>query len=407
MGEYLNFINKYSSKYNFDLQFNDYVNIKSYVSNVIDETLSFRGIKIDNNEALIYFVMCYLLYNHTAREILDNGYENEIEVAIEKAYTRQQATKPKEEQVPFPAKNAAVDYIYKDLKEISYIFKEGLNLGLLSKNIKDSLLFEGHKEDDILEGNCDEIIIEYLAKGYFDVRFSEDFKNMRSVITDQVVSIFNYKKKDTRYYTNKDNFEYMYYNSPTNMSNVIFKITLAFLDNKVNPRKLNSSAPEMEVVHNYIEKDMIRVNSTRPKYKPETAYEKWNKLSREKQEEKIEYAKKAAIVLAIIFGLVAVENMIYNSIHNDKKESKRYKNKYQVETNAYDLDRVSANFQNLRYNSNENEVIVPEADIKYDINNAAIDDSIEILSLGQKDEDALPNPEELINEMEGENVVKL
>ena len=52
----------------------------------------------------------------------------------------------------------------------------------------------------------------------------------------------------------------------------------------------------MEVVHNYIEKDMIRVNSTRPKYKPETAYEKWNKLSREKQEERIEYAKKAAIV---------------------------------------------------------------------------------------------------------------
>ena len=406
MGEFLDFKNKYSSEFNnFDLQYDEFVSIKALVSNSIDETLSFRGVKIDNKEALIYFTMCFLLSKYSAKEIMANGYENEIELVVEKVYNKQNAEKPKEEQVPFPEKNPAIDYIYNDLKGMSYIFKEGLNLGLLSKNIRDSLAYEGYKDDVILEGKCDEIIIEYLAKGYFDVRYSEDFKNLRSAVTDQVVAIFNYKKKDTRYYTNRDNFEYMYYNSPTNMTNVIFKLTVAFLDNNVNPRKFNSSAPEMEVVHNYIERDMIRINSTRPKHKPETEWEKWKKLSREQKEERIEHAKKAAIVLAIIFGLMAVENIIYNSIHNDKNEPKHNRNRYKVETNAYDLDRVSANIQNLRYNPEQNEVVVPATDIKYDIQNAEIDESIEVPVV--QDEETLPNPEDMLNEIEGENVARL
>ena len=103
---------------------------------------------------------------------------------------------------------------------------------------------------------------------------------------------------------------------------------------------------------------------------------------------------------------MAVENLIYNSIHNDnKKEAKQNRNKYRLETNAYDLDRISIKVQNLRYNPEANEVIVPEDDIQYDIQNAEIDESIEVPE--RVKEDAMPNPEDLLLEMEGENVAKL
>ncbi len=406
MGDYLSFVNKYSNKYNFDLQYADYLEINAYITNLINEILSFRGVKIDNKEALVNFTMCYLLAKHTSQEILENDYEYIVEEIVEKYYNKLNEAKPKEEQVPYPEKNLAVDYIYKDLKQYAHIFKADFNIAELAKNMRDSMNLDGFKDNDITSGKYDEIIIDYLSKGMLDVRFTEEFKNMQAAVTDQVVAIFNYKKKDTRYYVTKDSFEFMYYNNSTILNNVIFKITLAFIANNVNPRKLTSSAPEMEVIHNYIERDMIRVNSTRPKYKEESAIEKFKKLSREEQEEKIEHAKKVAIVFAIIFGLMAVENMIYNSIHNDnKKESKPNKNKYKIETNAYDLDRISIKVQNLRYNPEANEVIVPEDDIQYDIQNAEIDESIEVPE--RVEEDAMPNPEDLLLEMEGENVAKL
>ena len=387
MGEYLNFINEYSTKFNFDLQYNDFVSLKAYISNAVEEILSFRGVKVDNMEALVYFTMCFLLSNHTAKEILTDGYANDIEKVVEKVYTKQNEAKPKEEQVPYPEKNEAVDYIFKDLKGISYIFKEGLNLGQLSKNIKDSLVFEGYKEEDILEGKCDEVIIDYLAKGYFDVRYTEDFKNMRVAVSNMVVTYFNHRKKDARYYTNRDNFEYIYFNSRSVLNNVIFKLTMSFLDNKVNPRKLNTSSPEMEVVYNYVQKDMIRINSTRVKYKPETELEKWRKLSREEKQERLQRAKKAAIVFAIIFGLMAVENLIYNSIHN--KGNKQERSRYNLETNAYDIDRVSHNIEHLRYNPGDNTVILPQ---EISVENAPIDETIE---------------ENFKDEMEGEQVARL
>ncbi len=391
MGEYLNFINEYSNKFNFDLQYPDFVNLKTYVSNMIDEILSFRGVKLDAKDAVIYFTMCFLLSNHSANEILANGYEGEIERVVEKIYDKQNEEKPKEKQMPFPEKNEAVDYIFKDLKKLSYIFKEGLNLGALSKNIRDSLNFDGYKDEEIIEGKCDQIIIEYLAKGYFDVRYTEEFKNMRVAVSNLVVSLFNYKKKDARYYSNKDNFEYKYFSSTTNMQNAIFCLTIAFIDNHVNPRKLTSSSPEMEVIQNYIQKDMIRVNSIQPKYKPMTEEERLKKVAREIQEEKKEKARRAAIILAIIFALVAVENMIYNSIHN--KESKQAESRYSIETNSYDIDRVSAKIQNLRYSPSDNEAIIQEAVVPdLSVENSPIDETIE---------------ENFADEMEGEKVASL
>ena len=88
MGEYLNFINKYSSQFDFELQYNDYLNIKSLTENTINEILSFRGVKIDDMDSLIPFTMCFLLANHTPREILTYGYEDEIESVVEKAYSK-------------------------------------------------------------------------------------------------------------------------------------------------------------------------------------------------------------------------------------------------------------------------------------------------------------------------------
>ena len=77
-----------------------------------------------------------------------------------------------------------------------------------------------------------------MAKGYFDVRYCEDFRDMRSAITNLVVDIFACKKKDASYYTNRDSFESKYYDNRTIMNNVIFNLSIAFLTNKVKPRKL-------------------------------------------------------------------------------------------------------------------------------------------------------------------------
>ena len=408
MGEYLDFINKYSTQFEFELQYGEYLNVKKQVENSVNELLSFRGIKMNDIPTLIDSTMCFLLANHSVREILTYAYEDEIEIIIQKLYEKENSLKPKEEQKPFPEKNEAVDYIYKDLKDYIFIFKEGFNIGKLSKDIKDSLVFEGYKENAIIDGDADQTIIEYLAKGYFDVRFNEDFKNLRSSVTNLVVEVFNYRKKDATYYTNRDSFESKYFDNRTILGNVIFNITIAFLINKVNPRKLTSDSPEMEVIYNYIQKDMIRVNSTRQKPKNPQAEEvaKYKKICREEHEEKTTKSRKIAVVYSIIYGLASVENMIYNSLHQDVENKKHTsRNSYNVEPNAYDIERMSINVQNLMFN-NEEKIELPETDIKNDIANSEIDEELEVPEKEDNDELKVPEiPDNLIEESEGENVI--
>ncbi len=403
MGEYLDFINKYSSQFDFELQYNEYLNIKSIVENSVNEILSFRDVKMDSISTVVEATMCFLLGNHTAIEIQTYGYEDEIEAVVEKIYNKENNLKPKEEQKPFPAKNEAADYIYKDLKEFLFIFKEGFNIGKLSKDIKDSLVFEGYKEDKIIEGDADQTIIEYLAKGYFDVRYCEDFRDMRSAITNLVVDIFACKKKDSSYYTNRDSFENKYYDNRTIMNNVIFNLSIAFLTNKVKPRKLVSTSPEMEVIYNYIQKDMIRMGSTRlnPKNPNTEDIPKYDKKSRILKEDKDTKSRKTAIIYGILFGLSSVENMIYDSLHVKRTNV----NRYNSNVNAFDIERMSINVQNMKYNSKEESIELPEVDIKKEIENSKIDEELEVPEKQDNNELQIPEiPNELKGEMEGENV---
>lgn len=359
MGDYLNFINQYGNRFVSDLQYEDYEKLRTSLKAKIEEILSFRGVSFAELDKLVLYAMCQFLSKHTTSEVLNGNFDDELETIIKKVYDSVESRKPAEEQKPFPEKNEAVDYLYKDFKNKKYIFKEDFNIGRYSKNVRDDLVYEGYKDEDILAGNADQRVIALMAGGYFDLRLSEEFKDMREAVTKLVVPYFNYMKKQSLKYNSRNSLEYNYFDNRNILVNVIFCLSIEFLRRGVNAKQLTSNSPEASVIQDYIQRDLIRVNSTRPKQ--ETEWEKWKKVPREVKEERIEHAKKTAIVLAILFGLMALENLIYKSIHEKEEEPKHNRSKFNIEDTAFDIDRVSNNIQRLRYNPSDNTVVLPEA----------------------------------------------
>ena len=154
---------------------------------------------------------------------------------------------------------------------------------------------------------------------------------------------------------------------------------------------------------NYIQKDMIRMGSTRlnPKNPNTEDIPKYDKKSRILKEDKDTKSRKTAIIYGILFGLSSVENMIYDSLHVKRTNV----NRYNSNVNAFDIERMSINVQNMKYNSKEESIELPEVDIKKEIENAKIDEELEVPEKQDNNELQIPEiPNELNGEMEGENV---
>lgn len=84
MGDYLTFKNEYGNKFVSDLSFEEYTKIKELLHTRITETLAFRGVKIDALDQLILYAMFTLLTKHSAKEIIANDYEDELEPMIKR-----------------------------------------------------------------------------------------------------------------------------------------------------------------------------------------------------------------------------------------------------------------------------------------------------------------------------------
>ncbi len=362
MREYITFINKYSKKFNFIIDYNTYLEVKNLISKSISDILSINGMEFSNIHSLIDFTMCYLLQCHKPQEILLFGYEEEIETIIDRVFAYQQdkvflkeETEEEKNDINRIEKKA-FNYIHNDLKSIKFIFEKDFDIKKYADNIKDSLFFDGYTSEDIINGKCDEVILNYLSKGFFDVKYSEEFENIRKAVELNVSHIFNSKKRDLKYYTNQDNFEYMYYNDVYNLKKDVLAISISLMEKNVSPNSITIDGEILNEIYNYIQKDMIRINSTR--VKPDNAINKWKKMSREEKLDRIEKTKRAAIVFAIIFGLVAVDNMIYNSIHNKKKNSSPAP-KYKTENSTYKISNVNMEKLMGKYDEVENTYFLP------------------------------------------------
>ena len=114
MGEYLNFINQYGGRFVSDLQYEDYEKLKASLKSKIEEILSFRGVSFAEMDKLVLYAMCQFLSKHTTSEVLNGNFDDELEAIIKRVYDSVESRKPAEEQKPFPEKNEAVDYLYKD-----------------------------------------------------------------------------------------------------------------------------------------------------------------------------------------------------------------------------------------------------------------------------------------------------
>ncbi len=373
MRDYINFINKYSKKFDFIIDYNTYLEVKNCLSKSINDILNFNGMDFENVAALIDFTMCYLLKTHSAKAILESDLNEEIETIIDRVFTYQQdkvyfkeeKEEPEEDEVK--REKRAFNYIYNDFKNIKFIFEKDFDIKKLADIVKDSLLFDGRTCEQIINGECDSEILTYLSKGYFDVEFSEEFKKMREVVELNVSHIFNSKKRDLRYYTNQDNFEYLYYNDVNNLNKDAFAISVSLLEKNVSPGSVTIDDKALNEMYNYIQRDMIRINSTR--VKPDNMINRWKKMSREEKMDKLEKTKRAAIIFAIIFGLVAAENMIYNSIHKNKEKS--YKPKYKTENTGYKIDNVNIDKLMGKYDYDENEFAIDNLDQEIEGENIA------------------------------------
>ena len=128
MRDYITFINKYSKKFNFIIDYNTYLEVKNVISKYIDEILSFNGMTFANINSLIDFTMCYLLQYHTPQEILMTDLTEKIEVIVDRVFTYQQDKVYLKEETEEEKNDEnridkkAFNYIHNDFKNIRYIF---------------------------------------------------------------------------------------------------------------------------------------------------------------------------------------------------------------------------------------------------------------------------------------------
>ena len=152
----------------------------------------------------------------------------------------------------------------------------------------------------------------------------------------------------------------MYYNDIYNLKKDVMAISMSLMSKNVSPGSITIDDKALNEMYNYIQRDMIRINSTRVKPEVPNPINNWKKLSREEKLDKIEKTKRAAIVFAIIFGLVAVENMVYNSIH---KKKNNVTPKYKTENSTYKIDNVNMEKLMGKYDTNDNTFYLPEDNI--------------------------------------------
>lgn len=316
------FIEKYKSKIKMIPTFEEYEEIYSIIKEYCKNVIINSKYPLNYLNGTTEFVCAYMLSISTPTELKIYNNKNKIEAVAKKLLLSIPHNKIE--------KNDAKEYIKELLIPFKPIFEENENLDTISQNIYNDLNLNGIKDGDIILQKNDNEIYSSLIDGYGYCKFTEDFITFKDYIRSQVSSCFARNKleiirKDQSEAYKNPNFKY--YDNQNFCKLIGTKMALGLYGNgyrndNVNILNINKIAEEYLYYEatktNSIKKEQLREEQKVERYYPTHV--------REKRKNKEELRKKA-IVIALIFGAIAAENIIYNVSHNHK-EPKPEKPKY-------------------------------------------------------------------------------
>ena len=375
MKEYEAFIDKFGDGFLSKLSYNNYVTLKGYIYNYVNELLSFKGIEVENFNILCTEIMVSLLRNHSLNDILSGECDREIEHYVDKFYKELNITKNEKldpivisnkkfksnrvnqeqnEKIvkSLPIQSSEIkNYVYDLVSKYEGAFDKGVLIDSVSQNITTSLMEAHYRKKDILDGKYDNEIVRYLMNGYFGVKFNPKFKESLSYTSSIVYDLFNDMKKQNKDYTR--GVEYIYYSDVGNLREINFRVAADL----TRENKKFSEDTVYNKAYNLTRAELTKINSV-VKREEKEEFIRAITTKKEVSQEELETRRKIAIAIAIAMLLSGIETTVYYKKHNPDGSLKDNKPKktYSVKHTAYDIKNESLKISNLQYDYENNEV---------------------------------------------------
>ena len=376
MKEYEVFIDKFGEGFISKLSYNNYVTLKSYIYNMVNDLLSFKGIEVQNFNLMCTAIMVNLLRSHRLNGILNGEYDKEIEHYVDKMYKELNVSKKSEKLDPIvlnsrkfkdkkvnqeqnekivkalPTQSSDIkNYVYDLVSRYENAFEKGVMIESVSQNITTSLTEAHYRKKDILDGKLDSEIVKYLLNGYFGVKFNSRFKEKLNTTSTIVYDLFSDMRKQNKDYTR--GIEYIYYSDISNLREITFRVAAEL----VKESDSISKDTIYDRAYNITRADLAKINSVVKKEERDELIEKVF-TKKEVSQEEIERRRKIAIAIAIAMLLSGIETTVYYKKHNPDGSLKdnRPKKTYSAKHTAYDIKNESMNISNLQYDYENNEV---------------------------------------------------
>ena len=374
MKEYEVFIDKFGDGFISKLSYNNYVTLKGYVYNMVNDLLSFKGIEAKNFNILCTEIMVSLLRNHRLDSILNGECDKEIEHYVDKIYKEESISKNdkldpivisskkfKDKKVnqeqnekivkSLPTQSSDIkNYVYDLVSKYEGSFEKGVMIDSVSQNITTSLMEARYRKKDILDGKLDSEIVKYLLNGYFGVKFNSKFKERLNTTSSVVYDLFTDMRKQNKDYTR--GVEYIYYSDINNLREITFRVASELVrEGNVSKDTIYNRA------YNITRADLAKINSVVKREERDELIEKVF-TRKEVSQEEIERRRKIAIAIAIAMLISGIETTLYYKKHNPDGSLKdnRPKKTYSAKHTAYDVKNESMNISNLQYDYENNEV---------------------------------------------------
>ena len=374
MKEYEVFIDKFGDGFISKLSYNNYVTLKGYVYNMVNDLLSFKGIEAKNFNILCTEIMVSLLRNHRLDNILNGECDKEIEHYVDKIYKEDSISKNdkldpivisskkfKDKKVnqeqnekivkSLPTQSSDIkNYVYDLVSKYEGSFEKGVMIDSVSQNITTSLMEARYRKKDILDGKLDSEIVKYLLNGYFGVKFNSKFKERLNTTSSVVYDLFTDMRKQNKDYTR--GVEYIYYSDINNLREITFRVASELVrEGNVSKDTIYNRA------YNITRADLAKINSVVKREERDELIEKVF-TRKEVSQEEIERRRKIAIAIAIAMLISGIETTLYYKKHNPDGSLKdnRPKKTYSAKHTAYDVKNESMNISNLQYDYENNEV---------------------------------------------------
>lgn len=295
---YNTFISKYGEYLLENINENEYLILRSYITNEVNNVIRYNNLKNINTDICVYSIMYYLLKEKTYTDIMNNGYEDVIYNGVIRYSKR---VNNKED-------NKALNYIKSCLLEIKDIFSKDTSLDILSIDIYSALKNRGYTDQMILEEMCDNKIVEILQnKKYNDeINFSSEFNDLNDTIEETVNDIYNIMTLQN---------EYQIYDSEKYKNKLSFISSVVFFNEGVTSDEVNYDRL-YSIVENDMKRNIIKNKSVKQDNTPYYSA----RYNNSKTDDEI----KKKLIIGTLVAIFILENLTYKiiDIYKDKKEAK-------------------------------------------------------------------------------------